>query len=46
MSYGVPDEIVSDNGTEFKNEVLNKICDSMDIKRIFTTPYHPQVLIL
>ena len=34
--------ILSDNGTEFKNKVLNEVCDQSDIKRLFSNPFHPQ----
>ena len=34
--------ILSDNGTEFKNKVLNDECDQLGIKRLFSNPFHPQ----
>ena len=34
--------ILSDNGTEFKNKVLNEVCDQLGIKRLFANPFHPQ----
>ena len=34
--------ILSDNGTEFKNKMLHKVCDQLGIKRLFTNPFHPQ----
>ena len=34
--------IFSDNGTEFKNKVLNDLCDQLGIIRLFTNPFHPQ----
>ena len=34
--------ILSDNGTEFKNNVLNKVCDQSGIKRLFSNPFYPQ----
>ena len=34
--------ILSDRGTEFKDKVLNKVCDQLGIKRIFSNPFHPQ----
>ena len=33
--------ILSNNGTEFKNKVLNKVCDQLGIKRLFSSPFHP-----
>ena len=38
--FGVPQQIVTDNGTEFKNEVLNDLLKTHNIKIHFTTPYH------
>ena len=32
--------ILSDNGTYF--EVLNKVCNQLSIKRLFSNPFHPQ----
>ena len=37
-----PRYILSDNGTEFKNHLLDQLLKQLGIKRIFSTPYHPQ----
>ena len=34
--------ILSDNGTEFKNQIFDKVTKDLGIKRIFFAPYHPQ----
>ena len=34
--------ILSDNGTEFKNKMLNKVCHQLGIKRLFVNPFQPQ----
>ena len=34
--------ILSDTGTEFKNKVLNEVCDQLGIERLFFNPFHPQ----
>ena len=34
--------ILSDNGTEFKNKVLNEVCNQLGIKRLFSNPFYPQ----
>ena len=34
--------ILSDNGTEFKNKVLNDIYDLLGMKPLFSNPFHPQ----
>ena len=43
MRMGIPELLTSDNGSEFKNELDAQLAMSLGIKRIFTTPYHPQV---
>ena len=35
--------LTSDNEREFKNELDAQFTMTLEIKRIFTTPYHPQV---
>ena len=37
-----PRLILSDNGTEFKNQIFDKVTMDLGIKRIFSAPYHPQ----
>ncbi len=39
--FTTPSVILSDNGTEFKNKVLEAICRQYGIKQTFTTTYHP-----
>ena len=34
--------ILSDNGTVFKNKVLNEVCDQIGTKRLFSNPFYPQ----
>ena len=43
MRMGIPKVLTSDNGSDFKNELETQLAQSLGIKRIFTTPYHPQV---
>ena len=33
--------ILTDNGTEFKNKVLNEECDHLGIKQLFSNLFHP-----
>ena len=40
--HGLPLEIISDQGKEFCNEVVDKLLDLMNIKKTKTAPYHPQ----
>lgn len=42
LSYGCPDAILSDNGTQFRSQVLSRIYKILNIKQKFATPYHPQ----
>ena len=37
-----PRYILSDNGTEFKNYLMDKVLKQLGIERIFSVPYHPQ----
>ena len=37
-----PRYILSDNGTEFKNSLMDKVLQQLGIDRIFSAPYHPQ----
>ena len=39
---GVPDEILTDQGTNFMSALLADIYQMLQINRIRTTPYHPQ----
>ena len=40
--YGFPRHLLSDQGKEFCNSVLNEMCYYLNIKKLRTTPYHPQ----
>ena len=37
-----PRYILSDNGMEFKNSLMDKVLQQLGIDRIFSAPYHPQ----
>ena len=41
--YGFPWRLLSDQGTEFCNAVLNEMCIYLNIKKLHTSPYHPQM---
>lgn len=41
LKYGLCEEIVSDNGTNFISETLKEVNKLLKIKRTFTTPYRP-----
>ena len=40
---GVPEEVLMDQGTNFMSGLLGEIYRILQIKRIRTTPYHPQI---
>ncbi|CAF4532675.1 unnamed protein product, partial [Rotaria sp. Silwood2] len=42
LVHGSPDTIITDQGTHFKNELLQAISHLVGCKQIFSTPYHPQ----
>ena len=36
------DILITDNGKEFKNQVMEELCQNHGIKHRYTSPYHPQ----
>ena len=40
--FGFPQSLMSDRGKEFCNKIIKSLCSYLSIKRIRTTPYHPQ----
>ena len=40
--YGFPQHLLSDQGTEFCNSILNEMYIYLNIKKLCTLPYHPQ----
>ena len=40
--FGMPLELLSDQGPGFRAELMDYLCDKMKIKHSFTTPYYPQ----
>ena len=39
--YSTPRVLLSDNGTEFRNALLEEICKQFNIRQSFITAYHP-----
>lgn len=42
LKFGFPEEIVTDNGTNFISQTMNEVTKLFRIKKTLTTPYHPQ----
>ena len=40
--YMCPRYILSDNGMEFKNHLMDQVLQQLGINHIFSAPYHPQ----
>lgn len=40
--YNFPSRLISDNATSFLSQVIKELTRLFTIKKIFTTPYHPQ----
>jgi hypothetical protein len=40
--HGCPVQLLSDQGPQFKGEVMQLISKALGIEQIFATPYHPQ----
>jgi len=39
---GVPDEVLSDQGTQFTSALMKEVGRLLSMKQLTTTPYHPQ----
>ena len=46
MRMGLPQVIISDQGSEFNNQLDRSLSEILGIKRKLTTPYYPQVTLL
>ena len=40
--YDIPQEIISDNGTQFDNKEFREFCEELGIKKSFSLVNHPQ----
>ncbi|CAF1095885.1 unnamed protein product [Brachionus calyciflorus] len=40
--YGIPNQILTDQGTQFQSKLLDIIYEYFDVKKLKTTPFHPQ----
>ena len=40
--YGFPEKFISDQGRYFESDLIKEMCKIAGVKKIHTTPYHPQ----
>ena len=40
--FGYPNELHSDNGSEFVNHLMSMVCKKAGVQQIMGPPYHPQ----
>lgn len=44
LRYGVPKEILTDQGTEFMSSVMTEVCELLNITKLHSTAYHHETL--
>ena len=42
LRHGIPDTILSDQGSNYQSELLGELYELLDMHKVRTTPYHPQ----
>uniref|UniRef100_A0A915DR15 RNA-directed DNA polymerase n=1 Tax=Ditylenchus dipsaci TaxID=166011 RepID=A0A915DR15_9BILA len=42
VRHGLPETLVSDNGTQFSSNVFRQFCKSNGVEQLFSPAYHPQ----
>jgi len=40
--FGIPKELISDNGTQFANRKMRLMCEELGIRQVFSSVEHPQ----
>jgi transposase InsO family protein len=40
--HGVPNEVLTDNGTNFVSNAMQQVCEMLKITKLQTTPYNPE----
>ena len=40
--FGAPARLLSDRGASFTSSIIDKLCNILSVKWLWTTPYHPQ----
>ena len=41
--YGIPDKIITDNGTNLKNTIITALCEQFKIQHLNSCPYRPKM---
>ena len=41
--FGAPCRLLSDWGANFMNSIIDKMCNLIGIRKLWTMPYHPQM---
>ena len=42
LHYGFPSKIITDQGRNFENELIENLCQLAGVQKLRTSPYHPQ----
>lgn len=42
LKYNFPSRLISDNASNFNSKVIQELTKILNVKKIFSTPYHPQ----
>lgn len=42
LKYNIPSRLISDNASSFNSQVIKELNNLFKVRKIFTTPYHPQ----
>ena len=42
VHYGLPEKILTDQGHNFESDLLKALCEIAQVKKIWTSGYHPQ----
>ena len=42
VHYGWPEKILTDQGKSFENNLVQELCDLVQVKKLHTSPYHPE----
>ena len=40
--HGIPEQILSDQGTDFQSQLVDEVFEVLDVHRLRTSPFHPQ----